>query len=361
MDAVVDGYGPALDGVEDDVDEVEDEVFSDGRSNPTRRIYTLKREVLEFSRAVHPLVEVTDRLARGDLPLQAGRDGGAVPRRPRPRPAGRRAGHRPGRPAAEHPGRQRRAGDAAAERGHAQDQRLRRDPHRLHDRRRHLRDELRAHARAAAGGSATRSRWRSWAGSRRSCTAPSGATTGCDHHRRGSSWCRCPRRSSRPSSRATRCGPRPSRPFPLDAATFAGDAYVLGLRHAQLTADPTEEPWLYRAAVDRATGRVVGRIGFHAPPDPGGVVEVGYTVDPGSRRQGLALEMCRALFAWGAEHGATTVVASVSPDNAASLATVARLGLREDGRGDGRRRRAGVGAHAPAHLVRSGPHPGDVA
>ena len=66
-DAVVDGYGPALDGLEADVDEVEDQVF-EGRDNPTRRIYTLKREVMEFARSVHPLVEATERLARGDLP-----------------------------------------------------------------------------------------------------------------------------------------------------------------------------------------------------------------------------------------------------------------------------------------------------
>jgi len=71
MDAVVDGYSPALDGLEDDVDEVEDQVFSEGRSSPTRRIYTLKREVMEFSRAVHPLVDVMERLARGDVSLQA--------------------------------------------------------------------------------------------------------------------------------------------------------------------------------------------------------------------------------------------------------------------------------------------------
>jgi magnesium transporter len=67
-DAVVDGYTPALDGVMSDVDEVEDQVFSESRQNPTRRIYTLKREVLEFSRAVQPLVDATERLARGDLP-----------------------------------------------------------------------------------------------------------------------------------------------------------------------------------------------------------------------------------------------------------------------------------------------------
>ncbi len=70
-DAVVDAYAPALDGLEADVDEVEEQVFSGGRDNPTRRIYTLKRETMEFARAVHPLAEVTERLAKGDVPLQA--------------------------------------------------------------------------------------------------------------------------------------------------------------------------------------------------------------------------------------------------------------------------------------------------
>jgi hypothetical protein len=56
-------------------------------------------------------------------------------------------------------------------------------------------------------------------------------------------------------------------PFPVDDSTFEGDEHVLARRHAQLTADPTEEPWLYRVALLRETGRVVGRIGFHAPPE----------------------------------------------------------------------------------------------
>jgi RimJ/RimL family protein N-acetyltransferase len=120
-------------------------------------------------------------------------------------------------------------------------------------------------------------------------------------------------------------------PFPIDDDTFAEDDHVLRLRHAQLTADPTEEPWLYRAAVSRETGRVVGRIGFHAPPDPAGAVEIGYSVAPPYRRQGLATEMAIGLIRWGAEHGATTCVASVRPDNAPSLAIIGRLGFVRTG------------------------------
>ena len=119
--------------------------------------------------------------------------------------------------------------------------------------------------------------------------------------------------------------------FPIDDDTFDGDEHVLGLRHAQLTADPAEEPWLYRAAVLRSTGRVVGRIGFHAPPDAAGAVEIGYSVAPRYRSQGLATEMAIGLIRWGAEHGATTCIASVRPDNAPSLAIVQRLGFVRTG------------------------------
>ncbi|MDP9434622.1 MAG: magnesium and cobalt transport protein CorA [Actinomycetota bacterium] len=66
-DAVVDAYSPALDGLETDVDEVEDQVFGHDRNDPTQRIYTLIREVLEVSRAVHPLVAATERLADGEV------------------------------------------------------------------------------------------------------------------------------------------------------------------------------------------------------------------------------------------------------------------------------------------------------
>ena len=65
VDHVVDGYSPAILGLGEDIDEVEDEVFSDRRSNPAERIYKLKREVLEFNRASGPLVDPVDRLARG--------------------------------------------------------------------------------------------------------------------------------------------------------------------------------------------------------------------------------------------------------------------------------------------------------
>ncbi len=70
MDKVVDDYDPVLDGLENDVEEVEQVVF-EGAGDQTRRIYFLRRELAEFYRAVHPLLTALDKLdsrTRGDVP-----------------------------------------------------------------------------------------------------------------------------------------------------------------------------------------------------------------------------------------------------------------------------------------------------
>jgi magnesium transporter len=61
MDHVVDGYDPVVAGLENDIDEIEDEVFG---ASPTvsRRIYALTREVIEFQRATAPLDGMVARL-----------------------------------------------------------------------------------------------------------------------------------------------------------------------------------------------------------------------------------------------------------------------------------------------------------
>ena len=54
MDRVVDDYEPVVVGLQNDIDEIETEVFS-GNAGVSRRIYELSREVIEFQRAVQPL------------------------------------------------------------------------------------------------------------------------------------------------------------------------------------------------------------------------------------------------------------------------------------------------------------------
>jgi magnesium transporter len=65
IDRVVDDYGPVIAALEQDIRQVEADVFSQERATPPERIYKLKREVLKLHGAVAPLVEPVDRLERG--------------------------------------------------------------------------------------------------------------------------------------------------------------------------------------------------------------------------------------------------------------------------------------------------------
>ena len=48
-------------GIENDIDEIEDEVF-DGSADVSRRVYELTREVIAFQRATKPLVPMLEQL-----------------------------------------------------------------------------------------------------------------------------------------------------------------------------------------------------------------------------------------------------------------------------------------------------------
>lgn len=67
LDKVVDDYRPVVEGIENDIEEVEDEIFR-RRADPTERIYFLKREVINFHRAVSPLLTPLEALERGAFP-----------------------------------------------------------------------------------------------------------------------------------------------------------------------------------------------------------------------------------------------------------------------------------------------------
>ena len=147
LDEVVDRYEVVASELETDVEEVEKSVFSPDRTQDSERIYGLKREALEVRRAVVPLRDPLIRFMHNDV---AGLSAAATPFfrdvadhlarvadtvdsstscwTARCRPPG----------PAEHP----------AERGHAEDLGLGRAAGRPDGGRRHLRDELRPHARA---------------------------------------------------------------------------------------------------------------------------------------------------------------------------------------------------------------------
>lgn len=116
---------------------------------------------------------------------------------------------------------------------------------------------------------------------------------------------------------------------------IADELWLWRLRLRQLESSPDDLEWIARPAValdGPDAGQVVAHIGFHGAPDAEGRVEVGYTVDPLLRRRGHA----RALLAETITHleadpRVHLLRASISPDNAASLATIAGLGFHEVG------------------------------
>ncbi|MFN4002547.1 magnesium/cobalt transporter CorA [Microcella sp.] len=66
LDEVVDEYEPVIDGLENDIDEIEDQLFGeDDHDLVTRRIYDLSSEVIGFQRAVQPLIGIIGALQRG--------------------------------------------------------------------------------------------------------------------------------------------------------------------------------------------------------------------------------------------------------------------------------------------------------
>ena len=66
LDRVVAEYEPVVAGIENDIDEIEDDLFGDADDDAlSRRIYELSGELVRFSRATHPLVSIIEWLQRG--------------------------------------------------------------------------------------------------------------------------------------------------------------------------------------------------------------------------------------------------------------------------------------------------------
>ncbi|MFD9508265.1 GNAT family N-acetyltransferase [Streptomyces mirabilis] len=99
----------------------------------------------------------------------------------------------------------------------------------------------------------------------------------------------------------------------------------------QLTARPECAGWLSKVVIAEPEGTVVGYAGFHGPPDETGMVEIGYSVDPAHRRRGYARAILAALMRRAADARVRTLRVTISPDNAASLATIAGFGFTEVG------------------------------
>ena len=110
-----------------------------------------------------------------------------------------------------------------------------------------------------------------------------------------------------------------------------GDAVIAGLlfRAGPAAWPGANQAWGHRQVVERATGLVVGGIGFAGPPGAAGEVEVGYGIVPSRQGRGYATEAVAAMVAvaW-ADPVVEAVVATTAPGNQASQRVLEKAGFR---------------------------------
>lgn len=122
-------------------------------------------------------------------------------------------------------------------------------------------------------------------------------------------------------------------PVPL-SAYFAGPDWrsVWRMRSEQVQDDPASAAWVTGVIWDERQQVAVGRAGYHGPPDPAGMVEIGYAVDPAYRRRGYARAALEALLQRAAaEPRVHKVRVAISPDNVASYRLASQYGFIEVG------------------------------
>jgi RimJ/RimL family protein N-acetyltransferase len=116
-------------------------------------------------------------------------------------------------------------------------------------------------------------------------------------------------------------------------AEFPNEDELAGFLPVQLhrmESTPDRLQWMARL-MRASQGEIVGHCGFHGPPEVIGQAEIAYTVFTQYRGQGYAKEAAGALVDWAFAQGEPRVFASVSPDNAPSLAVVRSLGFIQVG------------------------------
>jgi RimJ/RimL family protein N-acetyltransferase len=111
---------------------------------------------------------------------------------------------------------------------------------------------------------------------------------------------------------------------------FAGHNDIWTFMVTLLDGRPENASWTMNALV--RDDEIVGNAGFKGAPDKHGQVELGYGVLTTHRRQGLAVAAARLLLARAEREPAVTrVLATVNPDNIASIGVITKAGFEPDG------------------------------
>jgi RimJ/RimL family protein N-acetyltransferase len=122
----------------------------------------------------------------------------------------------------------------------------------------------------------------------------------------------------------------------LDRVPYANDRWVAGypaegdveaagmaLRSIRSIID---SPFACYEVID-VTGQTVGGAGFHGPPGPTGVVEIGYGIAPSVRNRGFAKAAIRELKEIAISNGANRIIARTDPENRPSQRALEKSGF----------------------------------
>jgi magnesium transporter len=68
LDSIVDSYFPILDQMDEEIDKIEDKIFSEPNTRLLNRIFSLKRNLIAFRKTINPQREIINLLTRRDFP-----------------------------------------------------------------------------------------------------------------------------------------------------------------------------------------------------------------------------------------------------------------------------------------------------
>jgi ribosomal-protein-alanine N-acetyltransferase len=116
-------------------------------------------------------------------------------------------------------------------------------------------------------------------------------------------------------------------PIPTE---FAEQTDIWNFMVTLLDGRPENATWTMNALV--SDDQIVGNAGFKGAPDDEGEIELGYRVLIAHRRQGLAVAGARLLLERARrEPSVSRVLATIDPDNAASIGVITKVGFSPDG------------------------------
>ena len=119
----------------------------------------------------------------------------------------------------------------------------------------------------------------------------------------------------------------------IEALSASDRAEVSADWIARVRAAKAADPWVCGfVMVHRASDAVVGSCAYKSPPDPDGVVEIAYGVDPDHQGLGYATEAAKAMVAYAFDSGRVRRVrAHTRPEPNASTRVLTKCGFEQLG------------------------------